>query len=162
MRARAKLRHMWMGSIRLGAGDRSGSVRGPLEVVVLRDGVTLTRLLLDAPGDGVFTLPRIHDLTPQLPDGSEQDPLPYPPHGIEFAHGLRGHLALRLTTADGEAAPPADLEVAHREIRLVGMSFDRLCWAQDATWTPLESWTLEPAAGDPSASGLRSWRLALA
>lgn len=155
--ARATLRQVWIGAIRLAV---DGPARGAVKVTLLRDGSPLLRLLCEAPGPSAFSLPRVNDLTPQLPDGGAQLPLPYPPHGIEFTHGLRGHLALELT-AGGEPAELGTIELAVRELRLGGHRFQALQWDEDADWTPLGLWRLDPEEAADTASGLLSWALEL-
>jgi len=160
---------MWIGSIRLDVATKDANFAGTdslVRALIVRDGSELLGLRLDYPAENdlergasrdydYFTLPRINDQTPQLPDGIGQSPMPYPDHGIEFSSGMAGHLTLRLKIGGDDMWIKDQVDLYIREVRLVNTSFDTLEWKHVATWGK------DVAMSTDSGEGKSTWNLNL-
>lgn len=167
---------MWVGSIRLRVRTKDAPNAGTDNLVratVVRDGRELVSLLLDYVDEDdlergalrdynyISSLPRINDATPQLPDGIGQDPMPYPSYGIEFSHGLHGHLRLRLNIGGDDMWIKDNVDLDVREIQVRNTSFDTVAWQEDSTWTYLGTWSQDVTLSTDFFEGFSTWDLAL-
>jgi hypothetical protein len=151
---------MWIGSIRLVVPTGAPSEHDPrsaapspgtvVPVVLLRDGLEVSRLRLDLPDHGAgsaasrtldyLQLDRVSDRTPLLLHDAGGRLLPYPEYGVEYSQGLYGHLRVRLLT---DARTAASLEgvtmFVHRlRHRVVGPR--QIAWVEDEEWSFLGTW----------------------
>ena len=169
---------MWIGAIRLVVQTKDAAFAGTdstVQCVIMRDGHQLRVLNLDHSGEddlergttrnfdyrGAKKMPRRNDQTPELPEGIGQDPMPYPDHGFEFSHGLKGHLTLklRMTGDDMWIKDKVDLFVVF--ISRQPTSFDTEEWQEDSHWTHIASWTQDVAMSTDSSEGTTTWNLLL-
>lgn len=166
---------MWIGSIKLAVRTKNAPDAGTDSLVragVLRDGNEIARLNLDYADEDDLergasrnyrysTLPRKNHLTPELPDGIGQIPMPYPDHGFEFSNGVNGHLKLRLGIHDEDMWIKDNVDLYIKEVRNVATSFDTLAWKEDTHWTYLGSWPMDVAMSTDSDEGKTTWTLNL-
>lgn len=166
---------MWIGSIRLGVRTKDAPNAGTDDLVlarVLRDGNQVVALRLDYSDEDDLergasrnyfypTLPRHNDATPELPPGIGQNPMPYPSEGLEFSHGLHGHLKIVLTTSGTDMWIKDNVDLYIKEIRNVATSFDTLAWVKDAAWTYIATWSQDVAMSWDPTEGIPIWVLNL-
>jgi hypothetical protein len=169
---------MWIGSIRLIVATENAASAGTdslTQATVLRNGTALSVLNLDYPAEndlepgairnydymGPTKLPRRNDLTPELPPGVGQNPMPYPGYGFEFSSGLNGHLKIRLRIHGDDMWIKDNVDLYVRFIRLKATSFDTLAWQEDSDWTYIASWTQDVAMSTDSGEGVTTWTLNL-
>jgi hypothetical protein len=151
---------MWIGSIRLvvptGAPGGSGSraVEPPsgavVPVVLLRDGLEVSRLRLDIPDHRAGTaasrtydylrLDRVSDRTPLLLHDAGGHLLPYPEYGVEYSQGLYGHLRVRLLTDPRTAASLEGVTMFVHRLRHRVVGPRRIAWVEDEDWSFLGTW----------------------
>ncbi len=166
---------MWIGSIKLRVRTKDAPNAGTDSLVVatvVRDDVNVRNLKLDYPSendlergatrDYVYAnLARNNDQTPELPPGIGQSPMPYPSHGIEFSHGLKGHLKLRLQIKGDDMWIKDDVELLTRRIRQKSSGIDTIDWVEDSEWSHVGSWPADKAISTDSSEGVASWSLNL-
>lgn len=163
---------MWIGAIRLAVATKDSPDAGTdalVTVEVLRDGAKVVTLALDF--DGIddlergshrtyayVNLPRHNDQTPELPPGIGQSPMPYPDHGIEFSHGLPGHLRLRLRIHDDDMWVKDSVTAWIKRIEREATSFDTEAWVEHQ-WSHLGDWTQDVALSEDDDEGVTTWTL---
>ncbi|MGL5859024.1 MAG: hypothetical protein ACRC35_11600 [Angustibacter sp.] len=166
---------MWIGSIRVGVWTADRDHAGTDHVVqaeVLRGGTHISTLKLDYATEddlerGSFrdyfylTLAWDNDMTPPLPDGVGQIPMPYPDFGYEFSSGLVGQLKLRLRIKGDDMWIKDLVDLSIKQVRQVATSFDTVAWQQDATWTIVGSWGQDVAMSTDHDEGVTTWTLVL-
>lgn len=162
-----------IGAIRLAVETKDSAHAGTDSLVtaaVLRDGGEIIRLRVDYAGeddlergavrnDDYFRLPRKNHLTPELPDGIGQNPMPYPDYGLEFSSGLDNHLVLRLQIHNDDMWVKDNVQLYVKRVRQKATSFDTVGWEEDATWEYVSSWGRDVAMSMDSDEGTRTWRL---
>jgi hypothetical protein len=155
---------MWIGGMMLRVTTKDTPVAGTdnlIRAIVVRDGAEVRALKLDYPNEDdlergavrnyfYLNLGWDNDQTPQLPPGIGQTPMPYPPYGIEFSHGLRGHLWIK-----------DNVELYTKEIRRRATSFDTLAWQEDSHWTHVANWPQDAFVSTDSSEGSTTWTLSL-
>jgi hypothetical protein len=166
---------MWVGSIRVGVWTADVDNAGTdslVQVEVLRDGVWIKTLNLDYSNEDdlerdafrdyfYLNLPWVNDLTPALPSGVGQSPMPYPSFGFEFSNGLYGHLRLRLHIRGDDMWVKDKVDLSVRQVRLVSTSFDTLAWQQDSSWSVVGVWGQDVAMSTDGDEGVETWTLIL-
>ncbi|HEY9834044.1 MAG TPA: hypothetical protein V6D26_26060 [Stenomitos sp.] len=169
---------MWIGSIRLIVETKDAPFAGTdslVQATILRDGAELRVLNLDYPTEddlepgairnydyiGPTKLPRRNDLTPELPPGVGQNPMPYPGYGFEFSNGLNRHLKIRLRIRGDDMWIKDNVDLYVRFIRQRATSFDTLAWQEDSDWTYIASWTQDVAMSTDKSEGVTTWNLNL-
>lgn len=166
---------MWIGSIRLNVRTKDATNAGTDNLVrarILRDGIEILALKLDYQDEddlergavrnyNYLGLPWINHLTPKLPDGIGQNPMPYPSFGIEFSQGLDGHLKLRLTIGGDDMWIKDNVDLYIKEVRLKATSFDTVAWIEDSNWTYIGTWDNDVPMSTDSSEGVAAWNLNL-
>ncbi|MEN0015888.1 MAG: hypothetical protein AAGC46_21160, partial [Solirubrobacteraceae bacterium] len=104
-------------------------------------------------------LTRRNDQTPELPPGIGQSPMPYPDFGLEFSHGVSGHLRLRLHIHGDDMWIKDNVDLAIKQVRQVATSFDTLAWKQDAAWSGAGTWSQDVALSTDGSEGVTTWSL---
>jgi hypothetical protein len=141
-----------MGSIMLDVRTKDADFAGTDSVVtatIVRDGKELYDLTLDYANEDdlergasrrywYLDIPRRNDGTPELPPDIGQIPMPYPDFGVQFSHGLAGHLALRLRVHGDDLWIKDEVDVSIREVSRVATSFDTEAW-QEGPWQDVAS-----------------------
>ena len=167
---------MWIGSIRLRVKTKDATDAGTDSLVtatIVRDGEDIEALGLDYRSEndlergavrnydyiGPTRLPRSLDKTLPLPPGISQNPMPYPDYGIEFSHGLKGHLTVRLQIYDDDMWIKDNVELHIKELRLKPTSFDTVDWQEDANWTAVVHWSKDTAMSTDSDEGFEILKL---
>lgn len=162
---------MWISAIRLRVKTKDASDAGTDHLVtaeIVRDGVSVRTLRLDYPTEddlergaqrnydyfGPSRLDWINDETPQLPDGVGQDPMPYPPYGIEFSNGLQGHLKVRLRIHGDDMWIKDNVDLYIQEFRQKATSFDTWAWQADTSWHYVATWSADKQMSDDSDEGV--------
>ena len=144
---------MWVGSIRLDVTTKNADHAGTDSLVtatVVRDGEELYDLKLDYSDEDdlergavraywYHDVPRRNDETDELPPGIGQSPMPYPDHGVEFSHGMAGHLRLRLRVHGSDLWIKDSVTLRIRRVEQVANSFDTLVW-EDQPWEFVGVW----------------------
>jgi len=169
---------MWISAIRLVARTSWATDAGTDSLVqasIMRDGRQLVLLNLDYPAEddlergairaydyiGPTKLPRSNDQTPELPAGIGQSPMPYPGYGLEFSHGLAGHLVVQLHIRNDDMWIKDNVDLYVQRIRQRATSFDTLAWIEDNTWDYVASWTQDVAMSTDSGEGHEFWNMQL-
>jgi hypothetical protein len=166
---------MWIGSLRLRVRTKARPEAGTDNLVtvgLLRDGNEVAKLRLDhryqddlEPGvsqnftfTGPSSLPRSHD-RPPMNEGTSRKPV-YPPYGIEFSQGCKGHLALQATIHGDDLWIKDSVELFVREIRPSIHADGTVTWVESSEWTPVARWGKDaPISGD-KREGTRTWTMA--
>jgi len=168
----------WIGAIRLvveTADEPYAGTDGLVQATIIRDGNSLRVLNLDYPAEndherdairgynysGPTAIPRRNDLTPSLPPGIGQIPMPYPGYGFEFSNGLNGHLSIRLKINNSDMWIKDKVDLYVKFIRQVATSFDTLAWQEDPNWTYIASWTQDVSMSTDASEGVTTWNLIL-
>lgn len=99
------------------------------------------------------------DDTPPLPAGIGRIPSPYPSRGMEYSHGLSGHLRSRLRIHGHDMWTKDKVEIYVKEIRQLATSFDTLEWIEDSDWTKLGTWGADADLSTDSSEGSTTWTL---
>jgi hypothetical protein len=173
---RGKDANMWIGAIRLRVRTMDAAGAGTDHLVtatIVREGVDVVRLALDYQDEDDlqrgavrnYDYSKLHwdnDETPRLPDGVMSTPMPYPSWGIEFSHGLHGHLKIRLEIHGDDRWDKDDVRLHIREIREVATSFDTVEWREDSGWTHIGTWNNNIAMSSDSDEGFEILNLHLA
>ena len=166
---------MWIGSIRLVVDTEDAPNAGTDSLVtatIVRDGLSVLNLNLNYANEDdlerdahraydYLKLPRVNHLTPELPDGIGQIPMPYPSFGVEFSNGLSGHLKLRLKIHGGDMWIKDNVDVHIKEVKPVTTGFDSFVWQQEASWTHIGTWSEDVAMSTDFFEGVPTWKLAL-
>jgi len=169
---------MWIGAIRLVVRTADISLAGTdslVQATILRDDEAIRVLNLDYPAEddlergaqraydyyGATLWPLVFDQTQPLPDGISQDPMPYPDYGLEFSHGLHGHLTIRLRIKGDDMWIKDDIALYIRAIQRRATSFDTLGWIEDADWAYTASWSRDVWMSTDGDEGHTTWTLEL-
>ncbi|MDQ1923547.1 hypothetical protein [Massilia pseudoviolaceinigra] len=169
---------MWIGSIGLVAATKNvpnAETDNLVQASIIRNGTEIRVLNLDYAevddherGDsrgytysGPTKLPRRNDLTPVLPAGIGTIPMPYPGYGLEFSHGLSGHLQIKLRVNGDDMWIKDNIDLYVKFIRLRAIDFGTLAWLEDTHWTYIASWTQDVALSNDDDEGVPTWTLNL-
>jgi hypothetical protein len=164
---------MWIGAIRLRVRTKDAVDAGTDSLVkahILRNFVPIKTLRLDYTSEDdlergavrnydYWGLPWDNDQTPQLPPGIGQNPMPYPFFGLEFSHGLPGHLVVMLQIFGSDMWIKDEVELYVRVIRLVSTSFDTIAWQENSSWTHIATWGQDVKMSTDSDEGASTWNL---